>query len=55
MQSTASEFTPQAIGRVLGGVGDPQHAAERLVRLAGRRAVRDDVTAVVVDPGGQGP
>lgn len=45
----ADEVTPQAIGRVLAAIADPQRAAERLVELAVGRTAADDATALVVD------
>jgi len=42
-------LTPQAIGRVLVAIADPQRAADRLVELAVDGAAADDATAVVVD------
>ncbi len=50
-----AELPARTIGRVLTDVPDPQVAAERLVELAVLAAVRDDVTAVVVDQHGGMP
>lgn len=45
----SDELPPRTLGRVLAGVNDPQHAAERLIGIALAGPARDNVTALVVD------
>ena len=45
------ELDDGVIGRVLGGIPDPQEAADRLIELVLSGPARDDATAVVVDVG----
>ncbi len=47
-----AELEPRTMGRVLAGITDPQAAADRLVELALAGPARDNITAVVVDLGG---
>lgn len=46
-----ADLSARTIGRVLAGIDDPQAAADRLVELALAGPARDNITAVVVDPG----
>lgn len=44
-----TELGPRVIGRVLAGIDDAQHAADRLVELALDGPATDNITALVVD------
>ena len=55
LDGLTGELTDEEIAEALAAAGDPQQAADTLVGLAVAAGGHDNITALIVDPGGAVP